>query len=610
MSWAQNLINLYDKHVKNGKNNLPPIFHIYKSLNKNDISVKIDEVGDFIGTEKMGKGKIIIPVNEDSLKRSGTSVFPHPLFDKIKYLSPIFAKKHKNSFEIYINQLENWCNCEHSHPKVKAVLKYLKKGILVTNLEKAGVDCGAKGFSDTFILFEVIDGKEKDLKDTSGCDNSKLWENTCVRDSFVNYYENILQKTDRKDLCYLTGKKEAVTESYPKISGNSKLISSNDGSNFTYRGRFVNPEEALSVGVYNCQKLHNALTWIIGRQAYRNDNLIIVAWENNLNDNLPSWQNNSYDIVGKLFEQKTENFSIGYRNAAKLNKALDGYGSNIDDTSKMTVMEFEAPSDGRLSLKYYSEMSTKKYIENIKKWHTQGCWKNTCKGKNAKRAEFEGMPAPDDIARYAYGNEREDGYIELKADSFKSSVISKLLPCIVEAKRLPYNIVFLLVKKASDPMAYEKDYNWEAVLSAACSLTKKYRYEKFKEVWNMALNEETCDRNYLYGRLLAVADKVEQYSQYLKGEDVRATNAKRYMNAFSHNPFKIWKVIEEKMEPYLQGLNSGSRGYYEKLLNEIHNKFNEKDYTSTKNLNGLYLLGYHSQMTVLNKKKEENKDGE
>jgi CRISPR-associated protein Csd1 len=159
-------------------------------------------------------------------------------------------------------------------------------------------------------------------------------------------------------------------------------------------------------------------------------------------------------------------------------------------------------------------------------------------------------------------------------------------------------------------MAYENDFNRKAVLSAACSLTKKYRYEKYKEVWNMALDKETCDRDYLYGRLLAVADKVEQYSQYLKGENVRATNAKRYMSAFSLNPFKIWKIIEERIEPYLQSLNPKSAGYYEKLLDEIHDKFNEKDYVSNKSLNGLYLLGYHSQMMAFNKKKEENKDGE
>lgn len=616
MSWVQNLINLYDKHVQDSNSGLPPLFHIYKSLGKKDISVKIDEDGNFIGTEKMGKGKIIIPVTEDSLKRSGTSVSPHPLFDQIKYFSSVFAKENKeNAFEKYMSQLEDWCSSKFAHPKVKAVLTYLKKGSMVSDLEKSGIDCNAKDFDGTFVCFEVIDDREKNLKDDSNHYNPKLWENVSVRESFIDYYENILQTTGKKDLCYLTGNEEIVTESYPKILGNAKLISSNDNTNYTYRGRFKVSEEALSVGVYSCQKLHNALTWIVDRQAYKNDKLVIVAWESNLNDNLPQWQSNSYDIMEEFFEyeHEAENFSTGKYDAAKLSKALNGYGSNIDDTSNMIVMEFEAPSDGRLSIKYYSEMSTKKYIDNIQKWHIEGCWGHSYfvkKDKDSKRIEFEGMPAPDKIAAYAYGNERGDSYIKLEADSFKSLVIARLLPCIVDAKRLPFDIVLALARKASNPMAYEKEYNWKAVLSASCSLTKKYRYEKFKEVWNMALNEETCDRNYLYGRLLAVADKVEQYSQYLKGENIRATNAKRYMNAFSHNPFKIWKVIEERTEPYLQNLNSKSSGYYKKLLDEIHNKFEEKNYTSNKSLNGLYLLGYHSQMMALNNKKEENKDGE
>lgn len=60
--------------------------------------------------------------------------------------------------------------------------------------------------------------------------------------------------------------------------------------------------------------------------------------------------------------------------------------------------------------------------------------------------------------------------------------------------------------KASAPLTYKEQKNWERVLTLACSLVKKH-YER--EEWNEALNKEEKDRNYLYGRLLAVADRIE-----------------------------------------------------------------------------------------------------
>ena len=45
----------------------------------------------------------------------------------------------------------------------------------------------------------------------------------------------------------------------------------------------------------------------------------------------------------------------------------------------------------------------------------------------------------------------------------------------------------------------------------------------------MALDETCRDRSYLFGRILACAEQLEQYAAYLKGEkNVRPTNALRY----------------------------------------------------------------------------------
>ena len=55
-------------------------------------------------------------------------------------------------------------------------------------------------------------------------------------------------------------------------------MSGNDSSGFTYRGRFIEPEQPVQIGFDVSQKSHNSLRWLIERQGYRNGDLVYVAW--------------------------------------------------------------------------------------------------------------------------------------------------------------------------------------------------------------------------------------------------------------------------------------------------------------------------------------------
>ena len=119
----------------------------------------------------------------------------------------------------------------------------------------------------------------------------------------------------------------------------------------------------------------------------------------------------------------------------------------------------------------------------------------------------------------------------------------------------------------------------------------------------MAIDQECDNRNYLYGRMLAIADRIE-YRTYDR-EDGRTTNAKRYMTAFSQRPFSTWKNLEEKLQPYLQRLKPGERIKYMNLLDEVASKFTVEKFECDEPLNGLYLLGFHSQSCDLRNWKGE-----
>ena len=125
----------------------------------------------------------------------------------------------------------------------------------------------------------------------------------------------------------------------------------------------------------------------------------------------------------------------------------------------------------------------------------------------------------------------------------------------------------------------------------------------------MALDNECNNRDYLYGRLLAVADRIE-YKTFDKEKDAaRMTNAKRYMSTFSQRPFETWKIIEENLQPYLNKLPIQERLYYESLLDGICERFSVEEFRKNNKLDGLYLLGFHSQAYALKNNKNKAKDG-
>ena len=106
-----------------------------------------------------------------------------------------------------------------------------------------------------------------------------------------------------------------------------------------------------------------------------------------------------------------------------------------------------------------------------------------------------------------------------------------------------------------------------------------------------------------------MADRIE-YRTYEKDETARVTNAKRYMNTFSQRPYETWKVIEESIQPYLNKLKVPERIFLENLLNEIYDLFEKESFQDNSRLEGLYLLGFHSQAYDLKAKKEDKEEEE
>ncbi|MHB8063582.1 MAG: type I-C CRISPR-associated protein Cas8c/Csd1 [Ruminiclostridium sp.] len=608
-----------------------PLLPIAHSTQNAQLEVIIDGDGNFKRAIALDKNDVItiIPVTEDSASRS-SGIAPHPLCDKLQYVAGDFSdfvdKKNSEEYYIkYIKQLEDWCDSPYKNKKVYAVLIYLKKKTLMTDLIKfkllicdesgmlaKGIKLSASDQSDAFVRFRV---------EIAGENESAVWLDNKIYDNYIEYYLSLQKGTD---LCYVSGEKIPCSEKHPakirNTADKSKLISANDMVGFTYRGRLNNKNQVVSVGYETSQKAHSVLRWLVNTQGYTNGDQVIISW-GTANQNIPQPLEDTRDIMREDVDIPVVSTKKQY--AERLNKAIAGYGCDLDTKAEIVIMGLDAATTGRLSITYYRELNGSDFLNRIKKWHSTCVWQHTYKrasdgiddkGKpKFKYINFIGAPSPKDIAVAAFGAERNER-LDVSNELLKATV-ERLLPCIIDGVRIPYDIVNSAVNRASNPVSMNY-FNWNKTLSIACSLVKKYRYDKNnKEEWDMALDENQTDRSYLFGRMLAIAQQIEAWALNSVGEK-RDTNAERLMHQYKIHPYKTWGILTDKLKPYISRLGGKGTSLVE-LMTKVNSMIPYEKFTSLKQLEDSYILGYYCQRQVfldeknqrieeLNQKKIEN----
>ncbi|KAB1437879.1 type I-C CRISPR-associated protein Cas8c/Csd1 [Candidatus Galacturonibacter soehngenii] len=593
---------------------LLPIAH---STQNAQVEIVINLKGEWKSARKVEKieAVTIIPVTKDSGSRA-SGIAPHPLMDKLCYVAGDFyrydqKKKAEEYYQAYLEQLEKWIRYG-SHNYVTAIYSYIKKRTMVKDLINEGVlVAGEDGRLDETIKIEGINQNDAFIRfriqDEMVLGLGEVWKEQAVYDDYINFY---LKQFKEVDLDYITGEYMPCSDKHPskiRYSGDkAKLISANDSTGFTYRGRFTNKNEALSIGYVSSQEAHNALRWLIERQGYKKYGMCVVTW-NPEDEELPDYL--KYDTIDTIYGaqiNQTADFAESY--AKEVNRAIKGCFANLNNPLKqVVVMALDGATPGRLSVIYYQQIQGSEFLNHLIHWHTSCCWIMSYK----KAFPAQPMaPMPEDIVKAAYGVERNELlYVE---DKLIKITIERLIPCIVYGKKIPRDIVKAAFENACRAQAFN-NLNRRKILEIACALIYKDYQDRNKnkkgECNSMSLNRENHNRDYLYGRLLAVAHKLE-YDTYTKEEQgKRITNAERYRNMMIKRPNKTWLDIYKKLHSYEKKLNRKLQVMYQKEFQEIYDSFQEGDYTKKEKLGELVLLGYHCQLSELWKMKRENEDG-
>lgn len=631
--------NILEQCVTDDAEPLTPVGHTIQNAH---IIIVIDGQGNFQTARVMPpKTAILLPATESSENRTSGEA-PHPLADKIQYVAKDYVDyggEKKAYFDGYLKQLKAWCESPFAHPKVQAVLNYVAKGRVVADLVGAGIfqlGSGNKVLNkweaegDAPSIFSALPKTKGEIEfgsalvcwqvEIAGDVHSQTWTDKTIQQSWADYAAS--EKAE-KGFCLVQGEEAVISTMHPAklrhTGDKAKLISSNDTGGYTFRGRFATAEEAASVSADVSAKAHSALRWLISRQGIRNGDQVTVSWAIS-GKPVPSpmkdisseidWDNLDISAVGNPDEIAKQTSSensepspdwsanIGRAAAQIIKKKLHGYQAELKAHEQISLIMLDSATPGRMALTYYQEFLPADYFANLDAWIDDFSWYQRYSievpngKKTDKRTQWRFLPpSPYSIADAVYGKSL--------SDTLKKQLYARLLPVIAGGTSMPIpdDLVHQSFQAACNPNRCE-NWEWQRNIGVACALYKGWRARHHdlsqRRIYPMSLDTQNRSRDYLYGRLLAVAENTESYALYLAGEK-RATTAERYMQRFAEHPFATWRNIELALKPYQERLRNNGKDTGAQAIGEIMELFAIDDFTCDDKLSGEFLLGYHCQ---------------
>ena len=584
---------LFDAVVKTYNNNSPligeyiegkePLSPVGHNITSADIEISLSGEGDMLLiTQLKEKEKIIIPVTEESAVRT-SGVRPHPLCEKTEYLRP----ENDEKYRAYMSQLEDILSRHEDNMFLKAVHTYVGKGTVADDLKNEGIPAvkssSGKDVNIDYMVRWRVDGQ--------ACWKDKPLMEIMTREAYRRAEKN------GDCVCMIDGRKNLLSKSnLPGICpahGRAKLVSSNDNKGFTYKGRFVEPEQAYTISFENSQKFSLGLKWLVANQSVRVDTKYFVFWN-------PDGEK-IIDPASMFLTGTEEEKTVPTEYKKRLEKALKGYSEDLKGDSRVIMAGFDALTTGCLNLIEYSELSNSQIIENLYKWDRDCCIPNGQFGVKT--------PSVYELVKCACGIETagKNGKPELTVrDPEMARRYEEIVSCRMNGRRIPEDLVRNLARRASRPSSFKNMENYNRVLRTACCALRKHQTDHRKGGYEMEIETGRKDRSYQFGRVIAILEKIEK-DTYQKGE-TRIPKAVRSMNSFVTRPMKTAEKVRRDTLCYLKKLSPAARAYYDRLLTECFAVIADMDEAADKPLEAQYLIGYYLQKEDFYKSRKTEED--
>jgi CRISPR-associated protein Csd1 len=317
--------------------------------------------------------------------------------------------------------------------------------------------------------------------------------------------------------------------------------------------------------------------------------------------NIPDLMADSFSLfgLGDLDPEPSYGGDAGQGYALALKRKMQGYRSELPPSTTVIVMALDSATPGRLSIAYYREFGGGEFLDRIETWHSQFAWPQNF----GKERRFIGAPSPRDITEAAYGPDVDD--------RLRRASVERLLPCLIDGQPLPWDFLNQTFRRAVRRIGLPF-WDWEKTTGIACGLYRGYCKQRGQGDFAMTLELDRNSRDYLFGRLLAYAERIEERALSIAGES-RDTHAAKMMQRFADHPSSTWRQISGQLTPAKSRLRSripDDLRQLEQEIDQIFDKFKTNDFISDAKLSAEFLLGFHCQRTKLRSSKADGTPAE
>ena len=614
MSWIQKLCEVYDNVIDTtgaeGDDALLPVGFLRKPIKYNII---LSPEGEFVTAQVIPQQEqtCAVPTLPQAECRTQDNGPPFPLAEGLKYLL-CNGQTDNPRFHSYLQQLSDWCAQPDAPECLHILCDYLARRTLYADLLRVpgltiNYDPGTNSGNDakSIACFSIQSADEE----------NRLWMRTDVRESWSKRYFAAIEGRE-SGLCYATGKYLPVLAHHPGVLGKAKLISAEDaGFPFRYKGHFQEDQSASSVSVLASVKAHNALRWLLNRQGFCRYGMSIVCWNTAAPvltlDNGTPFPDEEDPEKEKTMPDTFEPYALALRNAVlsnyeRLHKFADPHALSAKALQRMeqiVILGLEAATQGRASIVYYQEIPGNVYQARL------DAWDQACRWEMPGEAHSVRPPKWSEICEAVLGQDAvQTAHKDFKCDKSATKLMREtqllLIGCTAGGQPLPRSFPERAFRRAIQPLRFTdsqgkwQPFAWAQCTATACALARKYRMDHGQPEISYVLDPLCRERDYLYGRLLAVAHKLELDARGVKKVQ---TSAARSMTHFVQQPADAWQKLYLQLLPCLRQL--GKTGYrardYQCLLGRIERLFSPADRQSTQPLSYLFLAGFSAQLREL-----------
>lgn len=598
---------------------LPMYYNSMKSNGKNIIELLLSKESDLLEAHLLPEGETIqFPVTEDSVARS-SGVAPHPLVDSASYVIQDEGKRSA----AYMEQMENWLAYDDNdfvriihdfliQPGILDAVKQKVKDSEEDEAEKQKKNAVAIDFEKVFFTFSV--------ENYDGLKNISVSENSDLQARYKAYveFQNANDPSKERITCNLSGKQDYLCIKHQPLMGTARLVSQITANDENWRGRFTMADQNIKLGMETSQKIHLMAKYLLSGEETRRwlgEQANMVSWfSDDLSNAVAFDPSKSAEMPAGIFEKlmaeqkgKSDAPAIADVMTENIVKSFTNGKRLFSDDATYYIAIFDKISNGRVATKYFRALSASRLKENLVAWQEKYHWR----GYSKENRDKVFTPSPRRLVLAAYGVER-DGFLEISKKDFLKNQYQNILTALVEGRSIPENFEKALTVNIRHRQNY--DHTWMEVKFCALAVLKDKG--GFKDAM---LNRENTDRSYLFGRLLALFERMEAGTFGEKEE--RSTNAEKMWTSYTNHPATMMMRLRNLLKPYERKMATSeqNRGLYFKLsrdisevTNMLHDNYDMDSAEVNRPLDYGFIFGYEAQMrdifTKRNKETEEAKE--